>query len=75
MSKVLSTLYNVGATLVQRCTFNANDLSTILTIFQRWANVIMLSGNRSLTNPAFLTMTYSQVTLYSIAFFLFIELP
>ena len=44
MSKVLSALYNVGATLVQRCTFNANGLPTLLTIFQRWANVIMLSG-------------------------------
>ena len=31
--------------------------------------------NRSLTNPAFLTMTFSQVTMYSFAFCLFIELP
>ena len=33
-----------GATLVQRCPYNANYLPTVLTIFQRWANVIMLSG-------------------------------
>ena len=46
MSKVLSTLYNIGATLVQPCTFNANSLPTVLTIFQPWANVIMLSGMR-----------------------------
>ena len=38
--------YNVGTTLVQRCTSNANGLPTVLTIFQRWANVIMLSGLR-----------------------------
>ena len=44
MSEVLSTLYNVGATLEQRYTFNANDLPTVLTILQRWANVIMLYG-------------------------------
>ena len=30
--------------------------------------------NRSLTAPAFLTMTYSQVTMYSFTFCLFIEL-
>ena len=44
MSKVLSTLFNVGAVLVRRCIFNVNDLPTFLTVFQRWANVIMLYG-------------------------------
>ena len=34
-----------------------------------------LIKNRSLTNSAFLTMIYNQITLYSIAFCLFIELP
>ena len=70
MSKVLSTLYNGGATLVQRYTFNVNDLPTVLTIFQRWTNVILLSGSRTHA----LTHAHTHVFLKIIDIFLHSEI-